>query len=150
MPSYPKIILRLPWDYLEVFFRSSILSWDNPEITPRLPRDYPEVTLRLLQGYLEISPRFPYFILIGWFPITPFQMLNFHQSLDSKLGLIIIKLPKAPLHLFLRYYVTLKVTNKLTLKRASKKVFKKFPRGSSFWNKNSLFERISYSAIRVQ
>ena len=33
----------------------------------------------------------PYFILIGWLPITLFQMLNFYHSLHSKTGLIIIK-----------------------------------------------------------
>ena len=36
---------------------------------------------------------------IGWLPITPFQMPNFHQSLCSEVGLIIIKVPNAPLHL---------------------------------------------------
>ena len=37
--------------------------------------------------------------LIGWLPIAPFQMLNFHQLLHSKVGLIIVKVPKAPLNL---------------------------------------------------
>ena len=36
--------------------------------------------------------------------ITPFQMLNFHQSVHSKIGLIIIILPKAPLHPVTEYY----------------------------------------------
>ena len=45
----------------------------------------------------------PYFILIGWLPINRFVMLNFYQSLYSKIGLIIIKAPKAPLHHLLKF-----------------------------------------------
>ena len=57
----------------------------------------------------------PHFILIGWLPITPFQMLNFYQSLYSKTGLIIIKMPRAPLHPFPKSDVLPISINKLTL-----------------------------------
>ena len=48
------------------------------------------------------------------FHLTPFQMLNLNQSQYRKLGLIIIKLPQAPLHHVPRCYGPLLIT-KLTL-----------------------------------
>ena len=41
---------------------------------------------------------FPSYKLIRLFPITPFQMLNFQQSLPCYIGLLTIKVPKAPLY----------------------------------------------------
>ena len=58
-----------------------------------------EVAPRLARG----STRFdlvPKQNLIGYFPITPFQMLTFNQSLFSQIDLLIIKVPRSPLHPF--------------------------------------------------
>ena len=49
-------------------------------------------------------------------PVTSFQMLNSNQSWYRKVGLLIIKVPKAPLHHVPRYHEPLKEINKLTLK----------------------------------
>ena len=64
---------------------------------------------------------FKYSNLIGGFP-SLHSKCNIPTNHNTyKLGLIIIKLPNAPLHLFPEYYVPLEVINKLTLKRASNK-----------------------------
>ena len=59
-------------------------------------------------------------ILIGWLPITLFQMLNFHQSLSCEIGLLIIKVPKCPHHPFPKSYGNPKSMNKLTLNEPAK------------------------------
>ena len=56
------------------------------EVCPRLAQGLPEVGTRSAQGWHEVGMRFdliPKQNLIGYFPITPFQMPNFNQSLFS-------------------------------------------------------------------
>ena len=55
---------------------------------------------------------YPHFILIGWLPITLFQMLNFHQSLYSKVGLIVPDCSPLPSSKILRAPISI---TKLTL-----------------------------------
>ena len=59
---------------------------------------------------------FTSWILIGWLPITLFQMLNFHQSLPCQIGLLIIKGPRCPHHPFPKSYGNPKSMNKLALR----------------------------------
>ena len=50
------------------------------EVGMRLARGLHEVCMRLARGLHEVCMRLA---LIGYLPITPFQMLNFNQSLFS-------------------------------------------------------------------
>ena len=55
---------------------------------------------------------YPHFILTSWLPITLLQMLNFHQSLYSKVGLIIPDFSPLPCPKILRAPICI---TKLTL-----------------------------------
>ena len=74
-------------------------------------------TLTPLTPLTPVTP----FILIcilkdDWMhPVTPFQNQNFHQSDPCKIGLLIIKVLKAPLYLVPKSPAPLNSMNKLTL-----------------------------------
>ena len=89
-------------------------SWTGHElVTNRSRTGHEQVTNRSQTGHKQVTN--PHFILIGWLHMSPFQMLNFHQSLHSKVCLIIIKVPKAPLHPVPILFVPPISINKLTL-----------------------------------
>ena len=58
---------------------------------------------------------FTYKTMIGWLPLSPFQMLNSNLSQWRQLALLIIKVPKASLHHVPRCYAPAISINKLTL-----------------------------------
>ena len=88
------------------------LSWTPPW---PLPGPLPDLSWTCLGPIPDLPQTCSYIILISWLSITPFQMLIFDQSPFSKVGLIIIKLPNAPLHPVLICSGSPIVITKLTL-----------------------------------
>ena len=91
-----KVCTRSTRGLHEVCTRST---WGLHEVCTRFAWGLHQVCRRFAGG----STRFdlvPKQNLIGYFPITPFQMLTFNQSPFSKIDLLIIKVPRSPLHPF--------------------------------------------------
>ena len=84
------LVPNLSWNFTNLSQTCHVivmyLSWTSHELVMYLSYMCPKPVMN------------PHFMLIGWLPITLFRMLNFHQLLHSKVGLITIKVPKAPLH----------------------------------------------------
>ena len=110
--------MRFAWGLHEVCTRSA---WGLHKVCTKFARGLHEVCTRFARGLHKVCMRFargwhevcmrlawgstrfdlvPKQNLIGYFPITPFQMLTFNQWLFSKIDLLIIKVPRSALHPF--------------------------------------------------
>ena len=84
----------------------------NPQKSYRKPHKNPAKPHKKPKSYKNLAKILP---KPQKYHITPLQMLDFHQSLHRKIGLIIIKVPKAPLHPVPKSCVSPILIPKLTL-----------------------------------